>query len=147
MAEKLTTEKKAELIAKVRENLTPDLQPLFNEYSSGRNPQLPKRLLDNTTDWKEVLTKWDESKKKKPSKGRKVTNPKTLLDKIESEIKTNSFDSLKTAIVYCQDLIKVLEQKKDEQKQAKIAENDAKIAELKKQNEELKGEQAEQAGE
>lgn len=132
----LTAEKKAELIAKVRKGLTPDLQPLFDEYSSGRNPQLSKKLQDNNTNWREVLTNWQATK---------VTNPKTLLANIQKAIKENTFDSIKTAIGYCQDLIKVLEQKQDEQKQAKIAENKAKIAELQAQNQELEGVQAVQA--
>ena len=66
----LTADKKAELIAKVRDGLTPDLQPLFDAYSSGRNPQLSKKLQDNNTNWSEVLTKWQATKEKKGEIGR-----------------------------------------------------------------------------
>lgn len=116
----LTAEKKAELIAKVREGLTTDLQPLLDAYSSGRNPQLSKKLQDNNTNWSEVLTKWQATKEKKEGKVRKVTNPKTLLAKIQEAIKENTFDSLKQATEYCHDLIKAIEEKQEEQKQAKI---------------------------
>ena len=133
----LTAEKKAELIAKVREGLTPDLQPLFDAYSSGRNPQLSKKLQDNNTNWSDVLTKWQATKEKKEGKVRKVTNPKTLLAKIQEAIKENTFDSLKQATDYCHDLIKAIEEKQEKQKQAKIAENKAKIAELQAENQEL----------
>ena len=137
MAEILTAEKKAELIAKVREGLTPDLQPLFDEYSSGKNPQLSKKLQDNNTNWSETLTKWKEGKTKK------VSNPKTIIAKIQDAIKENTFDSLKQAKDYCQALIEVLEEKQEELKQAKIDANKALIEKLQAETKELEGEKAE----
>ncbi len=138
----LTADKKAELIAKVRDGLTPDLQPLFDAYSSGRNPQLSKKLQDNNTNWSEVLTKWQATKEKKGGKVRKVTNPKTLLAKIQEAIKENTFDSLKQATEYCQDLIRAIEEKQEEHKQAKIDANKALIEKLQAETKALEGEQA-----
>ena len=122
--QKLSAEKKAELIAGVRAKLPKDLQTLFDEYSSGRNPQLTKNLQDANTDWEKVLTKWKATKDKKDGKqekkGRTLKNPATIISKIEEEINKKDYDSLQTAISYCQDLIKVLEEKQEKQKQDKI---------------------------
>lgn len=140
----LTAENKAKLIAEVRERLTSNLQPLFDAYSSGRNPQLSKKLQDNNTNWSEVLTKWQATKEKKGGKVRKVTNPKTLLAKIQEAIKENTFDSLKQATEYCYDLIKAIEEKQEEQKQAKI---DAIKKRMKEDEALLKQLEGERAGE
>lgn len=143
MAEKLTAEKKAELIAKVREGLTSDLQPLFDEYCSGRNPQLSKKLQDNNTNWSETLTKWKEGKTKKAGGAKKVSNYKTIIAKIQDAIKENTFDSLKQAKDYCQALLDVLNEKQEELKQAKIDANKALIEKLQAETKELEGEKAE----
>ena len=147
--EKLSAEKKAELIARVRATLSPDLQSLFDEYSSGRNPQLSKNLQDTNTDWVKVLTKWKATKDKKEGKqekkGRTLKNPATIISKIEDEIKTNTFDSLQTAIDLCRNLIKVLEEKQEKQKQDKIDANKALIERLQAENNALEGIQDENA--
>ncbi len=141
MAEKtLTKEEKAKLIAKVREKkLTPDLQPLFDEYCSGRNPQLNKRLQNSNTEWEKVLNNWKGNKTdvKQESKRKVLKNPKTILSKIGEEIKANTFDSLQSAIDYCHDLINILEGKQVENRKKEIEKNKAEIAKLQAENKAL----------
>ncbi|MDE5886278.1 MAG: hypothetical protein K2H46_01690 [Muribaculaceae bacterium] len=123
---KLSVEEKNKLIAEVRVKLnTPDLQTLFDEYCGLKhNAKLSKNLQDTNTDWEEVLTNWKATKDKKEGKQEKkvriLKNPKTIISKIEEEIKANTFNSIQTAISYCQDLIKVLEEKQEKLKQDQI---------------------------
>lgn len=148
--QKISADEKAKLIAGVRKGLTPNLQTLFDEYSGGRNPQLLKKLQDANTDWKKVLTNWkanqDKKNGKQEKKGRTLKNPTTIISKIEKEIKANTFDSLQTAISYCQDLMKVLEEKQEKQKQDKIKAIKARMKADEAQLRALEGIQDENAG-
>ena len=111
--EKLTAKKKAELIAGVRKNLSPELQTLFDEYSSGRNPQLTKKLQDANTDWKIVLTNWKNIKDKKEGKQEKKKNRESvnsLLDTIKLAFHTKRYNEIENALSALNNIKDMLEQ-------------------------------------
>lgn len=132
----MTKEEKQAKIAEVRANLDSHLQTLFDAYTSVSNPQLKKKLEDNNTDWREVLTKWQSNKEKKASKTKtpRANNPKTLIKKIEEALKTDSYDSLKDALTLCDKLKKVINNNRNKKKADKRASLQAQLAELDKED-------------
>lgn len=106
-------------IAEVRANLDSDLQTLFDAYTSVSNPQLKKKLEDNNTDWREVLTKWQANKEKKAKEPKAKTTKKrwyqSYFDNIANEIANRPTNkNFQSAIEVCKELLGQLEKRQTE---------------------------------
>lgn len=125
-------------IQEVRDGLNQELQKKFDEYCSGRNPQLSKRLQDPNTNWEEVLNNW--SKKKSFHKNEQTLSIVNIIDNIKSKVEIDTFDSLKDAMDSCDKLKVIISKKRDKKKKEKIKELEAQKSKVQAELDELQAE-------
>lgn len=132
------TKEKDALIKNVRETLKPELQPLFDEYCKKRNRYLIGYLQDDKTEWSKILNKWKESKDKKPATNKSIIKKcNKLIEDIQKEQETDTFESLTEAKNLCSELVKIFESRQSSKKQDKIKAIKDEIEERQKMLDEL----------
>lgn len=126
---------KEEVINQVPE----DLKPVAEVYFSGRNPKATKKLMDNSTNWIEVLTKYKDTQGYK-NKARESKPKPTIYTPIEDAIKLADYNALKEIARNLARLGELVSQSMESAKAKRIEQLDDIIKQAQEQKEELEKE-------